>query len=91
MESKQEQIYGRQLMTRQERDEYRVKMRSAETAEQREKIRREHHEAMKERAIMQGVNLPDEPPIRDGGMGIGPGGGKKRNVDRAPGSGKGRY
>jgi hypothetical protein len=82
---KQEQeqiIYGSQLMTQQERNEYRTKMRSAKTAEEREQVRKEHHEAMKERGKARGVALPDEPPVRGGGMGpgrgMGPGGGRGR-------------
>ena len=71
----QKQIYGSQLMTQQERDEYRAKMRAAKTPEEQEQIRREHHEIMKERAKAQGITLPDEPPPRGGGM--GPGGGGK--------------
>ena len=69
----QERIYGSQLMTRQERVEYRAKLRAAKTAEERERIRNEHHEQMKERAKARGVTLPDEPPA--GGGGMGPGGG----------------
>ena len=69
----QEQIYGSQLMTQQERTEYRAKMGAAKTAEEREQVRKEHHEAMKERAKARGVTLPGEPPDRGGGM--GPGGG----------------
>jgi len=80
---KQEQIYGSQLMTQQERNEHRTKMRAAKTAEEREQFRKEHHEAMKERAKARGVTLPDEPPARGGGMGpggagMGPGGGRGR-------------
>lgn len=73
-EQTQEQIYGHQLMTPQERIEYRARMRAAKTVEQREQIRKEHHERMKERAKLQGVTLPDEPPARGGGMGLGGGG-----------------
>ncbi|MBZ0160665.1 MAG: hypothetical protein K8G79_11105 [bacterium] len=77
---KQEQVYGSQLMTPQERAEYRAKMRAAKTAEEREGIRKEHHKLMQERAKARGVTLPDEPPARGGGMGpgghrMGPGGG----------------
>ncbi len=74
----QEKIYGSQMMERQERTEYRTKMRAAKTAEEREQIRKEHHEQMQERAKARGVTLPDEPPARGGGMGgggMGPGGG----------------
>jgi hypothetical protein len=70
----QEQIYGSQLMTPQERIEYRKRMRAARTAEEREKIRNEHHELMKERAREQGITLPDTPPQRGIGGGMGPGG-----------------
>lgn len=94
---KQEQIYGSQLMTQQERTEYRAKMRTAKTAEEREQIRKEHHEAMKERAKVRGVTLPDELPARGGGMGpggaMGPGGGGAVGTGgggMGPGEGRGR-
>ncbi len=78
----QDQVYGSQLMTRQERAEYRTKLRAAKTAEERERIRNEHHEQMKERAKVRGVTLPDEPPAGRGGMGpgggVGQGGGRMR-------------
>lgn len=76
-----EQIYGSQLMTQQERDEFRARMRAAKSIEEQEQIRAEHHERMKERAKAQGITLPDMPPPRGGGMmdpggkGMGPGGG----------------
>jgi len=69
----QETIYGSQLMTRQERLEYRTRMRNAKTYQEREQIRLEHHKAMQERAKAQGMTLPDMPPA--GGGGMGPGGG----------------
>lgn len=77
-------IYGSQLMTRQERIEYRAKLRSANTYEEREQIRLEHHRAMQARAKAQGMTLPDTPPAMGGGMGsgsggMGPGGGMGRN------------
>lgn len=76
-EQDRQQIYGSQLMTQQERAAYRARMRAAKTQEEREKIRAEHHEQMKVRAKEKGVTLPDEPPMRGGGMGpgMGPGGG----------------
>lgn len=76
----QGQVYGSQLMTRQERIEYRAKMRAAKTTEEREQIRKDHHERMKVRAKERGVTLPDEPPARGGGMGggMGSGGGRAR-------------
>ena len=69
----QSNVYGWQLMTRQERAEYRARMRSLRTAQERERFRREHHERMQERARTRGITLPDEPPAR-GGRGMGPGG-----------------
>ena len=67
-------IYGSQLMTQQERAQYRAHMRSLRTAQERERFRMEHHERMQERAQARGVTLPDMPPAR-GGRGMGPGGG----------------
>jgi hypothetical protein len=74
----QEQIYGSQLMTVQERTEYQARMRAAKSVEAREKIRAEHHEAMQVRAREKGLTLPDEPPARGMGGGMGPGGGRSR-------------
>ena len=70
---KKEVIYGSQLMTTQERADFRARMRAAKSAEERERIRLEHHKAMQERAQAQGKTLPDMPPA--GGAGMGPGGG----------------
>ena len=72
----QGQIYGNQLMTQQERVEYRTRMRAANTIEQRNLIRKEHHQAMKERAASRGIALPDEPPTTGTGMGNGMGQGR---------------
>ena len=83
---KQEWIYGSQLMTEQERLEHRSKMRAAKTAEEREQIRKEHHEQMKARAKERGVALPDEPPARGKGM-MGPGGGMGSGGGMKPGGG----
>lgn len=82
-EQEQEQVYGSQLMTDQERVEYRARMRATKTPEEREQVRKEHHRTMQERAKAQGVTLPDEPPAIGGlrgsqGMGMGPGGGRGR-------------
>lgn len=83
----EEQIYGSQLMTQQERDEYRAQMRATKTAEERDRIRNEHHERMMERAKERGVSIPDEPPAMGGGMGpggggMGPGGGMGKGGGR---------
>lgn len=84
----QEQVYGSQFMTQQERDEYRAQMRAAKTLQEQEQIRRDHHQKMKERAKAQGVQMPEEPPARRGGTGpgsgMGPGGGSM-----GPGGGRG--
>lgn len=85
-----EVVYGSQLMTQQERVEYRAKLRNAKTYQEREQIRLEHHKAMQARARSQGMTLPDMPPAMGGGMGpagggMGPGGG-----GAGPGAGRGR-
>ncbi len=86
-EQTQGQVYGRQLMTEQERTEKRSKMRAAKTAEEREQIRTENHERMKERAKKQGVTLTDEPPSRGGGMGFR---NNMKSKGKAMGAGGGR-
>lgn len=75
--SSQGPIYGSQLMTVQERKEYRDMMRIAKTDREREQIRLEHHKKMQQRAQQRGITLPDEPPARGSGMnqGMGAGGG----------------
>ncbi|HPX89093.1 MAG TPA: hypothetical protein PL133_07490 [Methylophilaceae bacterium] len=85
---KKERIYGSQLMTPQERVEHRKKLRSAKTAEERERIRAEHHEAMKIRAQERGVTLPDAPPER--GMGMGTGSGARLRDGSGPSGGSGQ-
>jgi hypothetical protein len=67
-------IYGYQMMTSQERNEYRNRMRTATTAEERERIRAEHHAQMLARAKERGVKLPEEPPAGMGPRGAGQGG-----------------
>ena len=74
----QDRIYGYELMSPQERIEYRNHMRSLKTAQERQAFRAEHHRQMQERARAQGKTLPDMPPA-----GIGPGPG------RGPGMGPG--
>jgi uncharacterized membrane protein len=81
---KQEQVYGSQLMTKQERAEYRAKMRAAKTTEEREKIRSEHHEQMQARAKERGVSLPNALPPRGSGMGTGGGMGPGNGRNRQP-------
>lgn len=66
-------VYGSQLMTQQERIDFRAKMRAAKTDAERDQLRREHHDQMKARAAAKGITLPDEPPARGAGKGMGPG------------------
>jgi hypothetical protein len=51
------QAYDYQLMTPAERDEWRQRMAAAKTAEERAKLRDEHHAAMLKRAEENGVTL----------------------------------
>lgn len=69
----QEQIYGSQLMTQQERDEYQTRMHSAKSKEEQEQIRKVHHELMQARAKERGMSLPDMMPMHKDGMGSGGG------------------
>ena len=77
----EEEVYGWNMMTEQERIEHRKTMRTFKTNEERERYRIEHHKRMQERAKERGLSMPDMPRNRmhDGnGMGAGPGGGKGR-------------
>ncbi len=87
----QMQVYGSQLMTKQERNEYRNKVRTAKTAKEREQIRQEHHKLMSKRAKKQGVTLPDEPPAMGShrGMGSGKGMGSREGMGSGGGAGAG--
>jgi uncharacterized membrane protein YgcG len=84
-------IYGSQLMTEQERADYRARWRAAVNDEERTRLRTEHHERMKDRARERGVTLPEEPPARGAGSGPGPrsGGGGGTGPGGGGGSGPG--
>lgn len=71
MAQDQPQIYGSQLMTQQERLEYRNQMRAMKTQEERDTFRLQHHQKMQARAQEKGMTLPDAPPAGGGGMGPG--------------------
>jgi hypothetical protein len=68
-------IYGSQLMTAQERDQYRQRMLAAKTEQEREQIRLEHHQKMTARAKERGITLPAQPPAGGAAGGMGPGSG----------------
>lgn len=84
----EEQVYGQQLMTEQERNEHRINMQNMETAEERERYQMEHRTKMEQRAQEQGVTLPEMPQQRynsmdrmdrmESGRGNGQGGGRGR-------------
>jgi len=76
----QDQIYGSQLMTPAERDEYRARFRNLRTEEERNAFRLQHHEQMQERARLKGIQLPDQPPVRRMGPGPGPGAGPMKKM-----------
>ena len=80
------QVYGWQLMSEQERNEYRTKMQSMKTQEERNQFREEHHKQMQERAKAQGVTLPDMPAS---GMGPGKGMGQGQGMHQGQGMNQG--
>jgi hypothetical protein len=67
-----DQIYGSQLMTAAERNQYRRQMRQLKTQQERDALRLQHHEQMQKRAAERGMKLPDTPP-----QGMGPGQGQR--------------
>lgn len=52
-------IPGSELMTAQERERYRLRLRGAGTPEERERLRAEHVRAMEERAQLRGLQVID--------------------------------
>ena len=81
-----EPIFGSQLMTQEERLQFRNQMQNATSVEEREKIRIQHRELMLERATAQGVTLSDTPMMMRNGAGKGPG----MNNGSSSGSGQGK-
>jgi hypothetical protein len=76
----QDRIYGSQLMTAEERNAYRERMKQAKTPAERDRIRKAHHADMQQRAKERGVTLPEQPRSRAtkagrSGEGRGPRGG----------------
>jgi len=63
-------IFGSQMMTEDERADYRARMRATTTQQEREQIRLEHHQQMLERARERGITLPDA-SLSGQGMGSG--------------------
>lgn len=82
---KSEPIYGYRMMTDQERNAYREKMRNAKSADERQAIRDGHRKEMEVRAKERGGTLPE--PRGPRGEGQGPGYGK--GAGNGPGGGKG--
>lgn len=77
---------GRQLMTQEEWEEHRQKMRTM-TPEEREKYRQDHHQKMMERAKERGISIPETPGPRGrmGGRGMG-----GHGMGKGQGGGRGR-
>jgi hypothetical protein len=74
--AKSEPIYGYNMMTDAERNEFRGKMRNAKSEQERQSLRDDHRKAMETRARERGVTLPEQRgPRSDGkGQGYGPAG-----------------
>ena len=97
----QVQIYGSQIMTDAERNEYHSKMRTLKTNKERDAFRLDHHENMKVRAAEKGVTLPDTPqgagskanngfgPGSGAGAGAGAGAGQSGSINSPSGGGRG--
>ena len=58
----QQKVYGRDLMTEQERAEHHARMQAAQSEQERKQLRHENHKRMKERADERGLSMPAEPP-----------------------------
>lgn len=78
---KRELIYCADLMTHEEREAYRARMRAARTLEEKSRIRAEHQTDMQARAASQGRAGECEPKGQGPGLGRGSG--------QGPGAGQG--
>jgi hypothetical protein len=58
---KREIIPGSELMTSQERERYRQRIRGAKTPDEEQKVRSEHLHQVRERARLRGLRLPEDP------------------------------
>jgi len=67
-------IVGRELMTEQERDQYRTAMRALKTEEERAAMRKAHQKEMQTRARGQGIELPAQASPKHQGKRDGAGG-----------------
>ena len=65
----QQTVLGKDLMTEQERAVHHANMQAAETQQERNQLRMEQHERMKQRAKERGLSIPDEPPAKSAGTG----------------------
>lgn len=63
---KREIIPGSELMTHQEREGYRRRLRGAKSPADAQQIQSEHVRQMQERARLRGLRLPEEKPAREG-------------------------
>ena len=64
---KHEIIPGSQLMTSEEREQYRQRMAAAKSDDERDRLRAEHYKAMDKRARLHGLRLADPPARVKGG------------------------
>lgn len=72
--SSDQDIYGYEIMTPAERAEFRAKMQSAKSSQERERLQIDHQAAMQSRAKQRGITLPDDSSASqspDSGMGSG--------------------
>ncbi|HUF81783.1 MAG TPA: hypothetical protein VMN03_11645 [Burkholderiales bacterium] len=91
---KSEPIYGYRMMSNDERNDYRKRMREARSAQERQAIRDEHRKLMESRAKERGVTLPERRGPGAGPMSGRPGAGMgqdegPRGAGKGPGMGPG--
>lgn len=82
-------VYGWQMMSEQERNEYREEMRELKTEQERNEYRMEHHELMEERAKARGLDLHEIPMHRNDDMRPGTGMGPRDGMGSGGGMGGG--
>lgn len=65
----QQQIYGQDLMTDAEREQYRRRYQELQTEQERAQFREQHIKKMQERARERGVTLPSPAEVKPAGQG----------------------
>ena len=96
-QGKKHPMWGKKLLTEEERNQFHLEMRNAKTDEERAQLRAQHKTVIQTRAKEQGIEIPPNAGGGHGkghgmgqGMGQGKGRGKGQGMNQGMGQGKGQ-